>query len=239
MDRFTLARAVGIMLVLTFVAGTFVYHREVGQALIWLGGQIAGAPADQPSPENGSDGSSPTSSAPQNSSSSPAAAAATEPTSHTPPLELHQSTAPSPAPTAAQTKSVESTPSGEKLPLSQSKSGDAGTLVPATQVDRTPRPPAIAESAPDAGQQEFQQAQQILRNKTREAELPEAVRLLWVGVEKGNAAAEVALADLYRTGQGVARNCDQARILLTAAARKGNAEAQKHLEQLQREGCAE
>ena len=48
MDRFTLGRAVGIMLFLTLLAGSYVYHREVGQALIWLGHQIAG----DESPEN-------------------------------------------------------------------------------------------------------------------------------------------------------------------------------------------
>jgi len=35
----------------------------------------------------------------------------------------------------------------------------------------------------------------------------------------------------------VARNCDQARILFTAAARKGSSEAQKQLREFQREGC--
>lgn len=67
--------------------------------------------------------------------------------------------------------------------------------------------------------------------------MPEAVRLLWVAVERGNSSAEVALANLYWKGEGVAKNCDQTRILLSAAARKGNAEAKKQLEQLNREGC--
>ena len=89
----------------------------------------------------------------------------------------------------------------------------------------------------DTGQQEYQRAEQILRNGGGEEELPEAVRLLWVAVEKGNNGAEVALAELYRRGQGVPKNCDQARILLSAAARKGSAEAQKHLDELVREGC--
>jgi len=68
-------------------------------------------------------------------------------------------------------------------------------------------------------------------------ELAVAVRLLWAAVEKGNADAEVALAGLYRQGKGVAKNCDQARILLSTAARKGSAEGQKHLAELVREGC--
>jgi TPR repeat protein len=78
---------------------------------------------------------------------------------------------------------------------------------------------------------------QLLRGKNAAADTPEAVRLLWISVEKGHPSAEVALADLYWHGRGVVRNCDQTRILLSAAARKGNSEAQKRLQQFQREGC--
>jgi len=42
------------------------------------------------------------------------------------------------------------------------------------------------------------------------------------------------LADLYLHGDGVARNCDQARVLLSAASRKGNVEA---MHDLNRTGC--
>lgn len=67
--------------------------------------------------------------------------------------------------------------------------------------------------------------------------MTEAVRLLWVAVEKGNSNAEITLAELYREGRGVAKNCDQTKILLTAAAKKGSAEAQKHLDHFLAEGC--
>ena len=89
----------------------------------------------------------------------------------------------------------------------------------------------------EAGEQEYSQAQEILKNGDREGGFQEAVRLLWIAVEKGNAKAEVSLAELYRTGEGVTKNCDQTRILLTAAARKGNAEAQRRLDAFLREGC--
>jgi TPR repeat protein len=110
-------------------------------------------------------------------------------------------------------------------------------LQPTSQQNRVPAPAGSSGTAADNGQQEYQQAEQILRNRSKEAELGVAARLLWVAVEKGNAGAEVALAELYRQGRGVAKNCDQARILLTTAARKGSAEAQKHLEELMRGGC--
>ena len=69
------------------------------------------------------------------------------------------------------------------------------------------------------------------------AKLSDAVRLLWVSVEKGNSNAEVTLAGLYRDGRGVQKNCEQTRVLLSAAARKGNALAQKSLQQVVRDGC--
>jgi len=42
---------------------------------------------------------------------------------------------------------------------------------------------------------------------------------------------------MYWHGRGVARNCEQTRVLLTAAARKGSTEAQKRLQQFEQEGC--
>jgi len=60
---------------------------------------------------------------------------------------------------------------------------------------------------------------------------------LWAAVQQGNSRAEVALADLYLRGDGVPKNCDQARVLLIAAAQKHNAEAVKRLQQLNEQGC--
>jgi TPR repeat protein len=83
---------------------------------------------------------------------------------------------------------------------------------------------------------EFQAAEDILK-KNIGSDLSEAVRLLWASVEKGNSNAEVALAGLYIEGKGVSKNCDQAKILLTAAARKGGARTQDLLSRFQGESC--
>jgi TPR repeat protein len=122
-------------------------------------------------------------------------------------------------------------------PSSPAKAPIAPVLQPTPQQDLVPGPGRSSGTASDNGQQEYQQAEQILSNRGSEAELAVGVRLLWVAVEKGNVNAEVALAELYRQGKGVARNCDQARILLNAAVRRGSAEAQKHLDELVRDGC--
>jgi TPR repeat protein len=45
------------------------------------------------------------------------------------------------------------------------------------------------------------------------------------------------LSDLYLHGEGVPKNCDQARVLLDAAARKGEAAAAERLRNLPSYGC--
>jgi len=65
----------------------------------------------------------------------------------------------------------------------------------------------------------------------------EAAKWLWKAVAKHNANATVVLADLYLKGDGVPKNCDQARVLLDSAARKGLAGAGERLRNLQAFGC--
>jgi hypothetical protein len=72
---------------------------------------------------------------------------------------------------------------------------------------------------------------------TRSQHPAEDVRSLWSAVGQGNTAAEVTLAKLYMIGGGVPKNCDQARVLLKAAVKKGNTEAITTLSQLNRQGC--
>ena len=47
----------------------------------------------------------------------------------------------------------------------------------------------------------------------------------------------VTLADLYLKGDGVSKNCDQARVLLDSAAQRGVAGAGERLRNLQAFGC--
>lgn len=64
----------------------------------------------------------------------------------------------------------------------------------------------------------------------------EATRL-WSAVASGDSSAEVELARLYLTGEGVARNCLQASVLLRAAAKGGSVEARQQLKKLRSQGC--
>ena len=67
--------------------------------------------------------------------------------------------------------------------------------------------------------------------------MTEAAKWLWMSVEKGNPKAEVLLADLFMRGEGVTKNCAQARILLGAAMKHGDSEAASKLHALDRGGC--
>lgn len=63
------------------------------------------------------------------------------------------------------------------------------------------------------------------------------VARLWSAVGSGDSAAEVELARLYLRGDGVPRNCEQARVLLRAAARSGSREARQQLQKMPTNGC--
>lgn len=76
-------------------------------------------------------------------------------------------------------------------------------------------------------------------NRAAHASAPELRAVwLWRALAKGNPEAPVELAMIYEQGSGVARSCDQARVLLRSAAAKGNEQAKQDLQQLQRGGCS-
>jgi PilZ domain len=212
-EWFTLSRAVGIMTLLALAVGFSVYHQAFGEGLIWLGQQLAGSTATQaPAADVANKPSSDGTNSPEASTSS----------------AVTGTSAPSPSKPAANPPATR--PLGETVPslpeTTKSSSRTAGAA-----------PTGEPDSGQETGSSEYARALQLLHDKNRDADLSEAVRLLWISVEKGNPSAELALAELYWRGEGVARNCDQARILLSAAARKGNADAGKRLRQFEREGC--
>jgi len=89
----------------------------------------------------------------------------------------------------------------------------------------------------ETGKSELAAALAYLNGKNRQRDGSIAVQLLWEAVGKGNAAAEVVLADLYLNGDIVAKNCEQGRVLLLAATRSGSAQAKIRLNDLNTKGC--
>jgi len=88
------------------------------------------------------------------------------------------------------------------------------------------------------GAEEFGMAERYLNGTGGQArDSAEAVKWLWKSIAKHNGPAMQVLADLYLKGDGVSKNCDQARVLLDSAARQGMAGAAERLRNLQAFGC--
>lgn len=140
-------------------------------------------------------------------------------------------------------------PSGEGDP--QTAKPDPGAAMPANKRPATTQPAATKPANPATSpitQARPQTLQQSPNPQTELAagrevvpgtpkHLPEDVAALWVAVENGDANAEVRLANRYVAGDGVGKNCDQARVLLQAAAKRGNELATKRLTELSQAGC--
>jgi cytoskeletal protein RodZ len=226
--RSLFSRTFGIILLLGLGVGGWFYHEEVGYGLIWLGQQLAGV--DQ----NGTQATSPDSASPSATSpseASPAPAQEVPKSKSSAKIPGDAQKKPQPAPQASET------PVQEQAAAATKEEADSAAPQPTTPESPTSTATTPSEPVPDAGQAEYMEAMRILAGNEANSRLPEAVRLLWIAVEKGNSNAEVTLAGLYSEGRGVKKNCEQTRVLLSAAARKGNALAQKNLQQFIREGC--
>jgi len=92
-------------------------------------------------------------------------------------------------------------------------------------------PQSVAEF--DTGAGELSLAEKLLSGSGGARNSAAAASLLWKAVGKQNTTAILLLSDLYATGDGVPKSCDQARLLLDAALRKGTPGAANRLQNLQ------
>jgi hypothetical protein len=100
-----------------------------------------------------------------------------------------------------------------------------------------PQSPQVETSA-GTGAEELALAQRYLNGTNGQGRnSSEAARWLWKAMAKHNADAPLLLSDLYLKGDGVSKNCDQARVLLDAAALRGVKDAGQRLRHLQAFGC--
>ena len=119
------------------------------------------------------------------------------------------------------------------------KTGDNKRMSPAALVGKEPAAPAPQPpAAADGGSEELATAQSYLSGTSgHERNEAQARDWLWRAVAKRNAAATLLLADLYLHGNGVQKNCDQARVLLDAAASRGVRDAGVRLRNMPAFGC--
>ena len=99
-------------------------------------------------------------------------------------------------------------------------------------------PVPTSDTGAGDGVQELLLARHFLDGKGGMQDTPEAVKWLWKAVGKQNTSAVILLANLYLIGDGVPKNCDQARLLLVAAAKRGASDAAQKLRSLESNGCS-
>lgn len=148
-------------------------------------------------------------------------------------------------------------PQAENVPPAAVKAPPVPARKPAATIDRAYHKPAadtyqtnapaptseqaagpIVASLQGNGSEELTVAEGYLNGTGgRARDTSEAAKWLWRSLSKKNGAAALLLSDLYVRGDGVPKSCDQARLLLDAATRKGVPGAGQRLQNLPSLGC--
>ena len=96
-----------------------------------------------------------------------------------------------------------------------------------------PTPTPNLQATPEGGAAELAVARDYLSGKNGPPDGQGAAQMLWKAIAKKNGTALLVLSDLYASGNGVAKSCDQARLLLDAALQKNVPTADYKLKILQ------
>lgn len=150
-----------------------------------------------------------------------------------PPVAAEPSRAPAAASTAP--SGVGTIPNAENSSPGNSLVNTSKTVDTSAQAALTPE--QQKEQAVESGKSQLATALAYLNGSNGPRDSAKAAKQLWAAVGNGNSDAEVILAGLYATGDGVAKSCVQGRVLLLAAVKSGNAQAQTKLDQLNATGC--
>jgi len=156
-----------------------------------------------------------TSQKPAQPDASPSSAASSEP----PPAMSAPAAADSPATDASNQAPTNQAPTNAQPPPPTTASNSPAEPRP----QRDAPAPSVSRITRAPGADELNRAANASDAEARAA-------WLWRAVGKGNPQAPVELAKMYEQGNGVARSCDQARVLFRVAAAKGNEEARRNLQ---------
>ena len=170
------------------------------------------------------------------------------PTESTPAVQPSPSATTAPAPLApAKVAEPAAPPAGTKTPetAKEQKPESVSPTRPLASAQNSPASSSSAtsastepQSALTSGAEDFAMAQRYLAGNNGQARDPaEAAKWLWKAMGKHNGPATLQLADLYLKGEGVTKNCEQARVLLDSAAIRGMKGAGERLRNLQAFGC--
>jgi hypothetical protein len=253
LSRAAAGSIIGIALAVILGALAFNFRQDIGELVIDLGQKISGqnhpsAPAavvseDKTDSQTTADPANPQSGSSNKLDAASAQAAPAQPVSGAgKPADTHNTTSavthdPAAARDASSSATRGTTPSSVPGAANSGSTGATTTTTEPAQTTAGSVNTIGTESG--SGQEDFNAARELLRGDHRQRDLSKAVDLLWAGVRKGYVPAEVTLADLYRRGDGVPKNCDQAQVLLVAASKKGSPEARHLLEQMAEQGCTD
>jgi hypothetical protein len=134
---------------------------------------------------------------------------------------------PSPETSAASQKPEEADATPKTLPA------------PAVSTQDQPVNPGTPNPSASNGSehQESMLERQVIQDKPEVWDSSESIESLWGAVQGGSVSAERSLAERFVRGEGVNRNCEQAKVLLKAAADRGSREARLRLYELETQGC--
>jgi hypothetical protein len=203
--------AVAATLVAVLALGV-MYQKDVGNSLIWLGETLSG---------NKTKASSVT------SADKPAGSSST----------ALPTTKPEVAPDGSADKnSSAALPDSDPVAESKKAADDAAKLAGTKPQSPAATPNASNVSDRSVSALDRQNAAAAQKTEPNWSET-DSVETLWGAVQAGSVSAEVSLAERFARGAGVNKNCDQAKVLMKAAADKGNREARLRLYELETNGC--
>jgi len=139
-------------------------------------------------------------------------------------------TIPTPTPTTQEHVAATKPDTGSSVPTA-SMPAPVEAPVEATRAATATESP-IRPSSND-GREEFDQGRRYFLGEGVPKNSFMASQWLWKAVKKRNNDAVLLLSDLYASGDGVPRSCEQARILLVAAAKKGSPAAAQRLRSIE------
>ena len=247
LSRAAAAGIITIALAIILGALAFNFRQDIGVIFIQLGQRISGgngaaAPTQDITPENQPGGAQNTAQASPQPEAQPQSVPANS-------GNTGKAASALPVTNGVRTPGGDTNKRAAATNLGSVKSPGSSQSAETTKLAERPQETPPAENSADAaaktetpagtgiGQEEFEAAQEILQAKGSARDLRRAVDLLWASVKKGYVPAEVTLGDLYRRGDGVVKSCDQARVLLVAASKKGSVDARQQLELMAEQGC--
>jgi hypothetical protein len=151
-----------------------------------------------------------------------------------------------PAPVSTSVPQTAATHAAQERNLPQERSRHVAPIATETTAAAKPAKSAVPSAMQsqdlngavrDNGSEELAMARHFLGANGESRDSSEAAKWLWKSIAKHNGEATILLADLYLKGDGVSKNCDQARVLLDSAARKGLPGAGDRLRNLQAFNC--